>query len=392
MRITKANADRVQLPPDKSETIVFDETLSGFGLRVRAGGKRTWIAQYRLGGKQRRVTIGTAETLDADEARRRARSVLAKVHLGTDPQLEKATARAQATVTLGSIVDSYLARHAAKRLKPSTFTDVRRYLRQHWAPLLELPVRNVTRADVAARLARIADANGGYAANRARVALSAVYAWAIAEGVADANPVVGTRKPVEEVARDRLLTNNELAAVWHHAGDGDFGAIVRLLILSGQRREEVAAMTWEEIDLHNATWRIGADRTKNSRAHEVPLAAQTAEILATLERREGRSLLFGSRTGPFSGWSKAKASLDARVSTALGCAPAPWRLHDIRRTVATRLADLGVLPHVIEAILNHISGHKAGVAGVYNRSSYAVEKRAALAMWAERLTDLIETQ
>jgi integrase len=122
------------------------------------------------------------------------------------------------------------------------------------------------------------------------------------------------------------------------------------------------------------------------------LAVQTAEILATVERREGRSLLFGSHTGPFSGWSKAKAALDARVSTALGCPPAPWRLHDIRRTVATRLADLGVLPHVIEAILNHISGHKAGVAGVYNRSSYAVEKRAALAMWAERLAHLIETQ
>src|ERR1700730_6259506 len=182
MKLTKATADRLKLPQGKREMIVFDEALPGFGLRIRSGGKRTWIAQYRLGSKQRRVTIGTSETIDADEARRRARRVQSKVHLGTDPQLEKTEARAQAAVTFGSVVDSYLARYAAKRLKPGTLTAVERYLRRHWGALSSLPVRKITRAGVAARLACIAEENGGFAANRARTALGRLYAWAIEGG------------------------------------------------------------------------------------------------------------------------------------------------------------------------------------------------------------------
>lgn len=393
MKLNKATVTRLALPNGAQEKIFFDETLPGFGLRVRAGGKQTWIAQYRLGSKQRRVTLGTVETLNADEARIRARGALAKVHLGIDPQVEKAEARAQAAITLGRVIDDYLARHAAKRLKPSTFGEVERYLRRHWAALLELPVRNVTRGHVAAQLARISRDSGGYAANRARAALSAFYAWAIAEGLTDANPVVGTRKPVDEVTRDRVLTEDELATIWRHAGGGDYGAIVRLLILTGQRREEVAAMTWDELDLEGATWRIDGDRTKNSRTHEVPLAPQAVTMLNALEKRQGRALVFGSRAGPFSGWSKAKASHDTRMSAARGDALPPWRLHDVRRTVATRLADIGVQPHVIEAVLNHVSGHKAGVAGVYNRSTYSAEKRAALTLWGEYVTQrLVELQ
>ena len=325
MKLTKASVQGLALPADTRDKIFFDDALPGFGLRLRDGGKRTWIAQYRLGSKQRRVTIGTVKTLNVDEARKRARSALSKVHLGTDPQLEKAEARAQAAVTLGSVVDGYLARHAAKRLKAGTFTDVERYLRRHWAPLARLPLGKITRAAVAARLGRIADESGGYAANRARAALSAVCAWAIAEGLTDANPVVGTRKPAEEVARDRVLTDDELAAIWRHAGDGDYGAIIRLLVLTGARREEASGMIWDEVDLESATWRIGGGRTKNGRPHDVPLAPLAVQILRGVERREGRSLIFGSAKGPFSGWSKAKASLDVRISAALGRALAPWR-------------------------------------------------------------------
>ena len=390
MKLTKATVASLKLPQGKSEMIVFDEALPGFGLRIRSGGKRSWIAQYRLGSKQRRVTIGTVETLDADEARRRARSALSKVHLGTDPQLEKAEARAQAAVTLGSVVDSYLSGYASTRLKPRTFAEMERYLRSHWASLSKLPIRRVERADVAARLGSIAVENGRFASNRARAALGSLYAWAIAEGLTDANPVVGTRKAVDEIRRDRVLTDEELRLIWRQAGEGDYGAIVRLLILTGQRREEIAAMTWEEVDFERATWRIGGERTKNARAHEVTLAQPAMKILGARHRSDGRALVFGSH-GPFSGWSKAKASLDARMSAALGgCAPASWRLHDIRRTVATRLSDLGVLPHVVEAVLNHVSGHKAGVAGIYNRSSYAAEKRDALTLWGDHVTALVE--
>ena len=304
--------------------------------------------------------------------------------------MEKAEAQAQAAETLESVIDDYLARYAAKNLKHSTLEDVERYLRRHWAPLAKLPLRKIERRNVAARLARIADESGNYAANRARAALSAVFAWAIAEGLADANPVVGTKKPVEEIARDRVMTDEELAAVWNEAGGGDYGAIVRLLILTGQRREEVGGMLWSEIDLDKRAWRIDAERIKNGLAHDVPLAPQGVEILRALERRDARALVFGSRKGPFSGWSKAKAALDARVSATLGQSPAtPWRLHDIRRTVATRMADLGVQPHVIEAVLNHISGHKAGVAGVYNRATYANEKRHALELWARHVGTIV---
>ena len=315
MKLTAATVHKLKLPPGAADKIFFDDGLSGFGLRVRDGGKRTWIAQYRVGTKQRRVTLGTVENLDAPAARQRAKDVLSKVHLGGDPQSEKAEKRAEAAVTLESVVDSYLKRHAARRLRPGTFTDVERYLRRHWAPLSETPARKITRADVATRLADIAEKRGGYAANRARAALNALYAWAIAEGLTDSNPVVGTRKAVDEIARDRVLTDAELTAIWNERGDGDFGVIVQILVLTGQRREEVAAMTWDELDLGGATWRIGGERTKNARAHDVPLASQAVDILQAVDRRDGRALVFGSR-GPFSGWSKAKSALGALVRSA----------------------------------------------------------------------------
>ncbi len=389
MKLTKANIQKLALPEGKREMLVFDDDLPGFGLRIRAGGSRTWVAQYRIGQKQRRVKLGTVGMLDPDEARKRARELLSRVHLGADPQADKAEARAQASITLGGVAEDYLARHASKRLKPRSLLEVERHLRRHWAPLADLPIRRIARADVAAQLARLARENGPVAANRARGALSALYSWAIGEGFVDATPVLGTNKATPEVSRDRVLNDAELKLVWQHAGTGDYGDIVRLLILTGQRREEVAAMTWTEVDLDGATWRIGGERTKNGRPHEVPLAQPALQILGGRRRQDGRDFVFGSR-GAFSGWSKARAALGARISAARsGEALLPWRLHDIRRTVATRLADLGVLPHVVEAVLNHASGHKAGVAGVYNRSAYAAEKRAALDLWARHVTGLV---
>jgi integrase len=391
MRLTKASVAKLSLPAGKSDLLVFDDDLAGFGLRLRSGGKRTWIAQYRLGTKQRRLSLGSAAAIDADEARKRAKAALSKVNLGVDPQIEKNGARVQASVTIGSTAEIYLSRWAETRLKPNNFANVCRYLRVHWSPVHEVAVQSVTRAMVAARLGEIASTKGPYSANRARAALSAFYSWAIGEGLVDANPVVGTNKAIDEESRDRVLSPEELSLVWREAGEGDYAAILRLLILTGQRREEVGGMLWSEIDLRAAMWRIGADRTKNGLAHDVPLSAPAVTILSALNRREGRDLVFGTGDGPFQGWSNAKSALGARLSTALGGAtPTPWRLHDIRRTVATRMADLGVLPHVVEAVLNHISGHKAGVAGVYNRSSYAAEKRAALELWASHVAGLVE--
>jgi hypothetical protein len=213
MRLTKANIERLALPAGVNDRIVFDAALPGFGLRLREGGKRTWIVQYRVGTKQRRVTLGTVETLNADEARKRAKSALSTVHLGHDPQLEKAEARAESAITLGAIVERYLEERAAKRLKPKTLTEVTRSLREHWKPLHAVPLTKVVRVAVAAQLGRIAKERGPIAANRSRAYLSTLYAWAIAEGLTDANPVVGTNKAAEEISRDRVLSDEELRLV-----------------------------------------------------------------------------------------------------------------------------------------------------------------------------------
>ncbi|GEO18293.1 tyrosine-type recombinase/integrase [Microvirga aerophila] len=391
MKLTKQTLAKLSLPSGKSDLIVFDDDLPGFGLRLRAGGKRAWIAQYRVGSKQRRVTIGTPEALDPDRARQAAKAVLAKVQLGGDPQTEKAEGRARAAVTLGAVAKRYLEERAKPNLKPRSYEEVERHLTRHWAPLRELPIHRVQRANVAARLGEIATENGRFAANRARASLSAMFSWAMGEGLVDANPTIGTNKATEEVQRDHVITDSELKAIWQACQHDDYGRIVRLLILTAQRREEVAAMTVGELDLADpkaARWSIPKERTKNGFPHDVPLSATALEIVSAAPKREGRDLLFGSGEGGFQGWSKAKAALDRRI-VKTGAKVRPWRLHDIRRTVATRMADLGTLPHVIEAILNHVSGHKSGVAGIYNRATYAKEKREALNLWAAHVSELL---
>jgi integrase len=285
MRLTKATIERLALSAGVNDRIFFDDALTGFGLRLREGGKRTWIVQYRVGTKQRRVTLGTVETLNADEARKRAKSALSTVHLGHDPQLEKAEARAQSSVTLGATVERYLKERAAKRLKPKSLTEVTRSLLNHWKSLHTIPLTKIMRVDVAAQLGKIAKEHGPIATNRSRSYLSTLYSWAIAEGLAEANPVVGTNKS-EENSRDRVLVDEELRLVWSHAGEGDYGAIVRLLILTGQRRDEVGAMPWSELDLDKNLWRIGAERTKNGLPHEVPLSDTALELLAAREREK----------------------------------------------------------------------------------------------------------
>ncbi|MGB8900748.1 MAG: site-specific integrase, partial [Methylocella sp.] len=290
-------------------------------------------------------------------------------------------------LTLSDAVEKYLP-YAARKLKASTYSGVVLHLRKHWLPLHAYELQNLERRHVAAELSQIAANSGPYGANRSRAALSALFAWAIGEGLTDANPVVGTNKATEETARDRVLSDNEVGLVWRHAGAGQYGAIVRLLLLTAQRREEVAAMQWSELRLDEGLWSLPASRSKNGRAHDAPLSQATIEILRAQREHPGRELVFGEGAGPFQGWSNAKKALDKRLQAA--GMTAPWRLHDLRRTAATRMSELGVLPHVVEAVLNHISGHKAGVAGVYNRASYGAEKRQALDLWAAHVLALAE--
>jgi integrase len=206
------------------------------------------------------------------------------------------------------------------------------------------------------------------------------------EGYADSNPVIGTNRASTGASRDRILKDGELVKIWSACRDDDFGWIVRLLMLTAQRRDEIAGLRRSEIEEdedENKLIALPKERTKNSRPHDVPLSAQALAVLDEIEEDDERDLIFGYGEGGFSGYSKAKAALDER------CGVSDWTLHDLRRTAATRMADLGVQPHVIEAVLNHVSGHKAGVAGIYNRSTYAKEKRAALDLWGSHIQTLL---
>lgn len=373
MKLTQANLSKLKLPDGKSEAIFFDDDLAGFGLRMREGGSRTWICQYKIGAKHRRVTLGSVALLNSSKARNAAQIMLAKVKTGSDPAHDKAIAQAAAGETFEATAAAFLVRHK-KKARSNTYDATERYLIVRCKPLHGLPLSKINRATIANRLSAIADEYGPVSADRCRAALSAMFADAIRQGWEGSNPVIGTAKANDDEARDRVLTDAELATVWTTAPDSDFGRIIRLLALTGCRRDEIGSLRWSEIDLDGALITLPGTRTKNGRPHEVPLSKDAVTILRDVAKRGERDLVFGEGEGGFSGWSKAKAAFDVM----LGKAMKHWTLHDLRRTGATRMGDSGVLPHVIEAVINHASGHKAGVAGTYNRSAYVAEKRAAL--------------
>jgi integrase len=382
MNLTRTSIDGISLPKGKKDAIFWDDTLPGFGLRIRAGGSRKWVVQYVLHGHQpRRVTIGSVAVFSPEEARKAAREILAKARLGQDTQEQRREEDRQSRLTLRALIDQYLAERGP-RLRPRTRSQVERYLLRRWEPLHRTPASKIARRDVAALLK-----GPQVAAARARAALSALFVWAIKAGLADANPCIGTGRPDEDIpARERVLTDGELTAVWRACGDDEYGRIVKLLICTGARRDEIGALRWSELDMERGIWVLPVERSKNKRAHTLPLPELAWSIIASVPRMASRDYLFGVRAVGFQAWSRNKIALDA----ALGDSVTPFVLHDLRRTVATRMADLGVQPHIIEAVLNHVSGHRRGVAGIYNRSSYEREVRTALAMWADRLQSLID--
>jgi integrase len=206
------------------------------------------------------------------------------------------------------------------------------------------------------------------------------------EGWTTANPVIGTRKPADPKPSEHVLSDADLARVWRACGDDDFGRIVRLLILLGSRRSEVGGMCWSELDLDADAWTLPAERSKNHRQHVIALPPAAIEIIESVPRTS-RDHLFGDRAGKgFTSWSRGRQDLDQRLAGKVR----PFRLHDLRRSTATKMADIGVEPHVIEAALNHYSGHRAGIAGIYNKSKYERAVKAALARWSEHVLALVE--
>jgi integrase len=385
VRLTDKAAAELELPAGKDELFAWDDTLPRFGLRVRRakGGKihRGWLVQYRADGRQRRLGLGLVGTVTAQEARAAARKALAQADLGADPAGDKAAKRLRSARTLSATVEAYLEERQGD-MRPNSWRVTALYLRGiYFRSLHSAALADIKHADVAVRVTAIKRDHGSPTARQARIALSNVFRFGIGEGWIDSNPVLNTNAPKAGEPRDRVLTDAELAAIYRACGDDDFGRIVRLLVLMPARRSEVGGLRWCELDLEKGLWSLPAARSKNHRPHEIPLTPAVQEILQAVPRTGDH--LFGRRGSGFTNW-ESKHALDAR------CGVANWVLHDLRRTCATRLADIGVLPHAIEAALNHQSGSKRGVAGTCNRSQYAPEVRTALLRWADYVTALVE--
>jgi integrase len=360
----------------------WDSELPGFGLRTR-NGKRTWIIQYRIGGKQRRLKIGSG-VLTRAQAREAARKKLAQVELGNDPGANRKQERKDAKLTFKAVVADYLEVKKAA-VKRRTHYELDHYLNSSLASLHGLPLNAIKRAEIAAELRKIARTSGASSAARARAALSTFFGWCMGEGLVETNPVVGTNKPAENGPRDRVLADEELTAIWRAVPqDADYGNVIKLLILTGCRRVEIGGLRWSEIDIDKRIIKLPGERTKNGRAHEIPLSDLACSILQGQPRRDGREYVFGDFGHGFTSWWIGKSMLDEKLAGLK-----PFVVHDVRRSVATGMANLGVQPHVIECVLNHVSGSRAGVAGVYNRSPYEREVRVALDLWGEHVRALI---
>jgi integrase len=390
MKLTQRKIDGLECPPGKKDALVFDDDQAGLGIRVTASGGKSYLAQYTFGGSKRRIPLGSCSAISLAAARDGVRAILGDVAKGRDPAVDRKEAALQArrnatrdALTLEALLGQWETLRLAEKRERYAIEAVRA-LRYAFAKHLIAPATDLDRAAVVRVLDRLA--RDGKAAMESRTAAygRACYQWAVKRGSLAVNPFLNL--PLAAVVnRERVLTDGELAAVWKAADSpGPFSAIVRTLILTGQRRKEVAGMTWDEIAGDFSTWTVPASRAKNGAAHLVPLSLQAQAILHAAPRWQGADLVFPGRSGPFNGFSKAKAALDKASGVK------DWRLHDLRRTMATGLQRLGVRLEVTEAVLNHVSGSRAGIVGVYQRHTWADEKRAALNAWGAHVAKIVE--
>lgn len=379
------------------DTFLWDSELKGFGLRVTANGSKSYVFQYRMGGREspvRRYTIGKhGSPWTPDKARREAERLLILVRQGADPvQAEKERRRQAVDLAFDSYVEIFRERYLQVRWKQWQLGDG--ILRREVIPVLrDKPLPRIVRSDLNPIWDRLADRPA--VARLAHATLRKLFRWAVSRGDLERSPLDGGEAPPAVAARDRVLSDEELALAWSllsMLGD-PFHGLVKMLILTGQRREEVAGMRWIELHRAERLWTLPKERTKNSRPQLVPLSEGAIAILDHVAGGASwpkRGFVF-TTTGktPASGFSKAKRRLDElMVANLAGCELEPWRLHDIRRTVATGLQRLGVRFEVTEAVLNHLSGARSGIAGVYQRYDWAKEKRDALQRWGHHVSGL----
>ena len=409
--LTQREAERLP-PPDGPEAVTWwCRTLPGFGLRISPKGKKVWVCQYRVrGGPEVLETIAPLSILPkVADARELARASMLKARQGIDPRAERRRAEEQAKIETSDVLpfsrlaESYLTEYVDRNCKASTAAEERRQLgiaSRFFGD--DKPAREITEADIVDMVAVPpvkGGKNGGLSSKNALLAsVKRGTKWArkttnpkTRQRYLAVDPAAEVEKPLgKEPSRDRVLTDNEIVAFW--AGCDfigyPFGPVFKLLAVTGQRREEVAGMRWTELDVVNRTWNIPGARTKNSRPHIVHLSDLAMSIIDKLPRFKpigAKDFVFSTKGDvSVSGFDYAKK----RITT-----PADdWTLHDLRRTVTTGMASLGIPPHVADRVLNHIEGQISGVAAVYNRFAYLEERKAALEAWGRWLAGLVEPE
>lgn len=399
MKLTQRRIDDLECPAGKKDVLVFDDEQRGLGVRVTKGGGKTYLAQYTLTGSKRRIPLGSCSAISLAAAREAVQAILGDVAKGRDPAAERKQAALEAkekaeaeALTLGVLIDRWEAGHLAGK-RPAYAAEATRALRFALKKHLTKPAADLTPKVVKSTLNAIAD-DGRKATARLTGAYGrACYGWAIGKDLLAENPFAGIKLSAV-ASRERVLSDDELKAIWGATkGVGPYNAIVRMLILTGQRREEVGGLIWSEISPDQSTWTIPANRAKNGLAHIVSLSPQAQAIIKSAHRMtedtdgladDEADFVFQGRAGAFNGFSKAKMTLDRDSGVT------EWRLHDLRRTMATGLQKLGVRLEVTEAILNHVSGSRAGIVGIYQRHEWADEKRAALNAWGQHVEAIVQ--
>jgi integrase len=397
------------LKPQAKPYEVKDDAIAGAWVEVRPSGAVSYVLHYRFAEKSRKLTIGKFDVDEgglskAREAAREARNALGQ---GIDPAASKRAAKAAraaiarqaeaipepapaAPDLVETVAAEFIERYAKTNTRDWKETDrlLQRNVVPHWRGRR---LSEISKADIHAVLDLMIDRGAAVGANRMFAQLRKMCGWAVSRGLIERSPCEGIIKPSSETKRDRVLDDHELAQVWRACEEigFPFGPMMQLLILTGQRRGEVGGLAYSELDLSGALWTIPAARVKNKRQHNVPLSPQSLALLRGVPRIVGSDFVF-STTGKTaaSGFSNSKEHLD-RVLLTLDPQPLdPWTIHDLRRSVASGMARIGVALHVIERVLNHVSGSFSGIVGVYQRHSYQAEMRAALDAWAAHIENI----
>ncbi len=429
-KLTDAAVQRFKAPPG-GRIEHFDATLPGFGIRVAGPtgrnpeGRKSWVLMYRFGGTLKRLTIEPGyPALGLADARKRAGDALALLAVGTDPgatKVETKAAAARKPDTMANVVDDFMHRHmVGKRKAPRYIEETRRNFDNHVLPRWrDKSIASITRRDVIELLDAIVDGGskvrsedgktkhvkgGPIAANRVLAAVRALFNWALRRGIVETTPAALVERPGEETRRERTLSADELRSILLAAETltDPIRAFFRVVLLTGQRREEVATMAWADVDLKANVWTIPAEVTKAGRAHAVPLSPAAAALLKALPCKSTRNeagrtipsphVFTVGGDHPISGYSAAKKRLDAaivkaREDDAESVPLAPWTLHDMRRTAATEMGRLGIPRFTIARVLNHSD---RSVTAIYDRHTYLEEKRRALEAWGQYLAELVK--